>query len=93
MPLPECEPLKTKLLESLLRSYPSTQAPQASAVDEPAETGGLPRRRKPGNHFFADAEPSRGMRIELRAEGISEYDCSQLGWLDYQEHAFRKYPS
>ena len=68
----------TILLESLLMSCPSTQAPQASVVDEPAEIGGLPRRRKPESHFFADVEPSRGMRIELRAEGISEYDCSQL---------------
>jgi len=81
------------LLESLLTSCPSTQAPQASAVDEPAKIGGLPRRRKPENHSFADAEPSRGMRIELQAEGISEYDCSQLGWLDNQEYAIRKHPS
>jgi hypothetical protein len=33
------------------------------------------------------------MRIELQAEGISEYDCSQLGWLGYREQAFGKYPS
>jgi hypothetical protein len=33
------------------------------------------------------------MRIELQAEGISEYDGSQLGWLDNQEHAIGKYPS
>ena len=57
------------------------------------EIGGLPRRRKPECHSFADAEPSRGMRIELRAEGIFEHDCSQLGWLDNQEHAIRKHPS
>jgi hypothetical protein len=50
--------------------------PQASAVDEPVEIGVLPRRHKPENNFFADAEPSRVMRIELRAEGISEYDGS-----------------
>ena len=81
------------MLESLLRSCPSTQAPQASVADEPAEIGGLPRRRKPESHSFADAEPSRGICIELRAEGISEDDCSQLGWLDYQEHAIHKYLS
>jgi hypothetical protein len=33
------------------------------------------------------------MHIELRAGGISQSDCSQLGWLDSQEHAFRKCPS
>ncbi len=71
------------MLESLLGSCPSTQAPQASVVDELAEIGGLPRRRKPESHSFADAEPSRGMHIELQAEGICEDDCSQLGWLDY----------
>ena len=81
------------MLESLLRSCPSTQAPQASVVDEPVEIGGLSRRRKPESHSFADAEPNRGMHIELQAEGISEDDCSQLGWLDYQEHVFRKCPS
>ena len=91
--LPEREPLRTILLESLLTSCPSTQVPQASAVDESAETGELPRHRKPENHSFADAEPSRGMRIELRVEGISEHDCSQLGWLHNQEHAIRKHPS
>jgi hypothetical protein len=81
------------LLESLLRSCSSTQAPQASVVDEPAEIGGLPHRRKPESHSFADAEPSRGMRIELWAEGISEYDCSQLGRLENQEYIVRKHPS
>ena len=81
------------MLESLLISCPSTQAPQASVVDEPAETGELPRHREPENHSFADAGPSKGMHIELRAEGISQSNCSQLGWLDYQEHAFRKCPS
>ena len=60
------------MLESLLTSYPSTQAPQDSAVDELAETGVLPRHREPENHSFADVEPSRGMRIELRVEGISQ---------------------
>ena len=78
------------MLESLPTSYPSTQAPQASVVNEPAEIGGIPRHREPGNHSFADVGPSKGMHIELQAEGISEYDCSQLGWLDYQEHTFRK---
>jgi hypothetical protein len=79
------------LLESLLRSCLSTQVPQASIVDEPVEIGRLPRRRKPESHSFADAEPSRGMRIELRAEDISEHDYSQFGWLDNQEHIIRKY--
>jgi hypothetical protein len=81
------------LLQSLPASYPSTQAPQASAVNEPVEIGGLPRRRTPENHSVGDTEPSRDMHIELQAEGISEYDCSQLGWLDYREHTFGKYPS
>jgi hypothetical protein len=81
------------LPESLPSSYPSTQAPQASVVDASAETGGLPRRRKPESHSFADAEPSRGIRIELRAEGISEYDYSQLSQLNNQEHIIRKCPS
>jgi hypothetical protein len=81
------------LLESLLTSCPSSQVPQASVIDELAEIGRLPRRRKPESHPFADAEPSRDMRIELWAEGISEHDCSQLGWLDNQEHAIRKHPS
>ena len=64
-------------------SCPSTQVPQASAVDEPAETGELPRLCEPENNPFADAGPSKDMHIELRAEGISQSDCSQLGWLDY----------
>ena len=81
------------MLESLLMSCPSTQVPQASVVDEPAEIGGLPRRRKPESHSFADAKPSRGMHIELRAEDIPQSYYSQLGWLDYQEHAFCKCPS
>ena len=67
------------LLESLLKPSLSSQAPRASAVNEPAETGKLLRHHKPKNHPFADAEPSRGMRIELQAEGISGYGCSQLG--------------
>jgi hypothetical protein len=61
----------SRLLESLLRSYPSTLALQASVVDELAETGGLFRHYERENHSFADVEPSRGMRIEIRAEGIS----------------------
>ena len=81
------------MLEPLLMSCPSTQAPQASAVDEPAETGELPRHYEPEDHPFADAGPSKGMHIELRAEGISEYDCSQLGRLDNQEHIIHKHPS
>jgi hypothetical protein len=67
--------------------------PQASAVDEPAETGEFLCYHKPENHPFADAESSRGMRIKLQAEGISEDDYSQPGWLNYQENAFRKCPS
>jgi hypothetical protein len=81
------------LLESLLTCCPSTQAPRASVVDEPAETGKFPRHLEPENHSFTDNEPSKDMYIELRAEGISQSDCSQLGWLDSQEHAFRKRPS
>jgi hypothetical protein len=81
------------LLESLLTSCPSIQAPQASVIDEPAETGELPRYREPENYSFADVEPSKGMHIELRAEGISQSNYSQLGRLDSQEHAFRKCPS
>jgi hypothetical protein len=91
--MPKHNPLRTILLESLLRSCPSSQAPQASIVDEPVEICGLPRRHKPKSHFFADAEPRRGIRIKLQAEGISEDDCSQLDWLDYLEHVFRKCPS
>ncbi len=64
------------MLESLLRSCPSTQAPQASAVDEPIETSKLYRHYRIESHSFVDAEPSRGMHIELQAEGISEDDCS-----------------
>jgi hypothetical protein len=67
------------LLESLLRSCSSTQAPQASVIDELVEIGGLPRCRKLESHSFADVEPSRGMHIELRVEGISKDDCYQLG--------------
>ena len=81
------------MLESPLKPSPSSQAPQASVVNEPAETGELPRHCEPESHSFADAEPSKGMHIELQAEGISQSNCSQLGWLDYQEHAFRKCPS
>jgi hypothetical protein len=69
-------PLKTILLESLLRSCLFTQAPQASIVDKPAEIGRLPRRYKPENHSFIDTEPSKGIYIKLRAEGISEYNRS-----------------
>jgi len=61
----------TKSQESLLKPCPSTQAPQASAVDELAEIGGFPRRRKPENHSFVDAGPSKGIHIEVQAEGIS----------------------
>jgi hypothetical protein len=50
--------------------------PQASVVNEPAETDKLSRYREYKNHSYADAEPSKGMNIELRAEGISEYNCS-----------------
>lgn len=89
----ERKPLRTILLESLLISCLSTQAPQASAVDEPAEIGELPRYCEPENHSFTDAGPSKGIYIELRAEGISQSNCSQLGWLGYQEHAFHKCPS
>lgn len=64
------------MLESLPTSYLSTQAPQASVVSEPAEIGGLPRHREPGNHSFADIGPSKGIHIELQAVGISEYDYS-----------------
>jgi hypothetical protein len=53
--------------------------PQASAVDEPIETGRLPRRQKPKRHSVADAGPSRDMRTDLPAEGIPVDDCSQLG--------------
>ena len=67
------------MLESLLKSCPSSQAPQASVVDELAEIGGFPRRRKPENHSFADTESSIGMRIELQAEGTSRDDYSLLG--------------
>jgi hypothetical protein len=67
------------LLEFLLTSSPSSQALQASVVNDLVETGELLRYYKPENHLSADAEPSRGMRIKLRAEGISEDDCSQLG--------------
>ena len=59
------------MLESLMRSCPSIQAPQDSAVGELAGIGGFLRRRKPENHSFADAEPSKGMHIELRVEGNS----------------------
>jgi hypothetical protein len=79
----EREPLRTRLLEPLLTSCPSIQAPQTSEVDGPAETGDLPRYREFENHSFADAQPSRGMRIEPQAEGISAHDCSRLGWLEY----------
>jgi hypothetical protein len=81
------------LLKSLPTSCPSTQAPQASAVDEPAETDRLRRHREPESHSFTDAGPSKGMYIELRAEGISQSNYSQLGRLDSQKHAFRKCPS
>ena len=64
--------------------------PQASVIDEPVETGELSRYYKPENHSFADAEPSKGMHIELRVEGISQSECFQLGWLEHQEHTFRK---
>ena len=57
--------------ESILMSCPSTQVPQANVVNEPAETGKLPRYREYKNHSCADAEPSKDMNIELRAEGIS----------------------
>jgi hypothetical protein len=67
--------------------------PQASAVDDPAEIGELPRCREPENYSFANAGPSKDMHIELRAEGIPQSYCSELGWLDYQEHAFHKCPS
>jgi hypothetical protein len=67
--------------------------PQASAVNEPAETGELLRHHKPENDPFADAGSSKGMHIELRAEGISQSNYSQLGWFDCQEYAFRKCPS
>jgi hypothetical protein len=50
--------------------------PQASTVDETTEISGRLRRRKPESHSFADAGSSRGMHIELQAEGISKDDCS-----------------
>jgi hypothetical protein len=52
-------------------SCPFTQVPQASVVDETAETGKFPRYCELENHSFTDAGPSKGMYIELRAEGIS----------------------
>jgi hypothetical protein len=51
---------------------------KASAVDAPAETGVLHRHCKPVSHSSADAGPSRGMRIVLRAERIAVDDCSRL---------------
>jgi hypothetical protein len=56
---------------------------QASVGNELAEIGGLLRHYKPECHSFADAESSKGMYIELRAEGISQYNYSQLDLLDY----------
>jgi hypothetical protein len=58
------------LLESFLKPSLSSQAPQASVVNEPAESGELLRHHKPKNPLFADTGPSKGMHIELRAEGI-----------------------
>ncbi len=74
-------------------SCASTQVPLANGVDEPVETGELCRHLEFESHSFADAGPSKDMHIELRAEGIFLSKCSQLGWLDYQEHAIRKCPS
>ena len=62
-------------------------------IDEPAETGELRRYREPENHSFADTGPSKGMHIELRAEGISQSNYSRLSWLDCQDYTFRKCPS
>ena len=69
------------------------QEPQASGVGAFARNRALDRCHEADQDSFGDAESSRDMHIELRAEGISEHDCSQLEQLDNQEHIIRKHPS
>ena len=59
------------MLESLLRSCPSTQAPQASEAGAFAEIYALDRDREAGHHSSGDAESNREMHT-------GPLDCSYL---------------
>jgi hypothetical protein len=48
-----------------------TQVPQASLVNEPAETGELLCYYEYENYSFIDTRPSKGIYIKLRAGDIS----------------------
>ena len=55
--------VRTILLAYIPTSCPSTQEPQTSVVDKLTETGKLPRYSELQNHYYVDAEPSKGIHI------------------------------